>query len=273
MTKSTSTELTLSKIFRKFGLLTGTLENEGVTLVDWQKPIDNTTARRNLAAYLKMGCPKVNENGEIINPTLPNGEDLARLILGDDYLSPEDVAKAYGWSYQSEQLANFTNMLPDFEELMWLRSNGYMLTATPPTDTNLLQVRDLDNQLFYSKSEGWYAESKHTFSREDVVKAGQWLAIRKEPYPDSRNKTWADQEALLAKNERVPNAPEVSYAVTAYYKVRGVYLLSGVYVRTSSVDAGGHRVSVGYFDSAGLSVDRCWDDLRDFDLGLSSARE
>ena len=273
MTKSTSTELTLSKIFRKFGLLTGTLENEGVTLADWQKPIDNTTARRNLAAFLKMGCPKVNNNGEIINPTLPDGEELARLILGDDYLSPEDVAKAYGWSYSDEQLANFANTLPDFEELMWLRSNGYMLVATASTDMNLLQVRDLDNQLFYSKSEGWYAESQHTFSREDVVKAGGWLAIRKEPYPDSLNKTWADQEKLLAENERVPNAPEVSYAVTTYYKVRGVYLLKGVYVRTSSVDADGLRVGVGYFDSVGLRVSVCWAGHRLSGLGLSSARE
>lgn len=273
MTKSTSTELTLSKIFRKFGLLTGTLENEGVTLADWQKPIDNTTARRNLAAYLKLGCPKVNSNGKIVTPTLPDGEDLARLILGDDYLSPEDVAKTYGWTYSDDQLANFAETLPDMETVLWLRSNGYMLVATPPTDTNLLQVRDLNNQLFYSKSGGWYAESKHTFSREDVVKAGQWLMVRKESYPNSRSKNWEDQRSLLSEVEHVPNAPEVSYAVTAYYKVRGVYLLKGVYVRTSSVDAFGNRVIVGFFDGFGFFVGGYWDDSRDGDVGVSSSRK
>lgn len=273
MSKSQPTERTYANVFGMFAKLTKTLFSEGVTTADWQKPIDNMTARRNLAAYLKMGCPKVNDNGEIVTPTLPAGEDLARLVLGDDYVSPEDVAKTYCWSYSGGQLANFANTLPDFEELMWLRSNGYMLVATAPTDMNLLRVRDLDNQLFYSKSEGWYAESQHTFSRENVVKAGGWLAIRKEPYPDSRNKTWADQKKLLCENERVPNAPEVSYAVTTYHKVRDVYLLGNVWVRTSSVDADGNRVSVGNFDSVGLRVNRYWGGYPDSYLGMSSARE
>ncbi len=240
---------------------------------DFTGPMQSVTQRRNLVAYLEMGCPKLNSDGEIVTPTLSDGEELARLILGDDYLSPEDVAKAYGWSYNDEQLANFANTLPDFEELMWLRSNGYMLVATLPTDCNLLQVRDLDNQLFYSKSEGWYAESKHTFSREDVVKAGEWLMVRKEPYPNSRSKNWGEQRSLLSEVEHVPNAPEVGYAVTAYYKVCGVYLLKGVYVRTFSVDADGNRVIVGNFDGDGLGVCSYWDDRRDEDFGVSSSRK
>lgn len=203
----------------------------------------------------------------------PKGFALAMLILGDDFISPEDVANAYGFHYSDEQITAFADTLPDEKTLQWLRTNGYMLLATPPTDHNLLQVRDLDNQLFYSKSEGWYAESQHTFSREDVVSACQWLMVRKEPYLNSRKKTWDKQKALLTDVEHVPNAPEVSYAVTAYYKVRGVYLLKGVYVRTSSVDAGGHRVLVGGFGADGLHVYDYWDDDRRDGLGVSSSRK
>lgn len=254
---------TAAKFFR-------TMQKAGA---DFTGPMQSVAQRRNLTAYLQMGCPKIDSNGEIVTPTLPDGEDLVRLILDDDFLSSEDVAKAYGWSYTDDQLAHFTETLPDFETLMWLRSNGYMLVATPPTDTNLLQVRDFDNQLFYSKSKGWYAEGKEKFARDDVVKAGEWLMVRKEPYPDSRRKNWDEQKNLLTEVEHVPNAPEVSYAITAYFKVRGVYLLKGVYVRTSSVDADGDRVFVGRFDADGLSVGNDWGDGRRGIFGVSSYRK
>ena len=257
---------TAAKFFR---LLT----RQGVELSHFDRPNNSTMARGNLAEYLKMGCPKIDSNGEIVTPTLPDGEDLACLILGDDFLSPGDVSKAYGFSYSGDQRTDLAETVPDFETLMWLRTNGYMLLATPPSEMNLLHVRDLDNQLFYSKSEGWYAEGQHTFSREDVVKAGQWLMVRKEPYANSRKKTWDEQKNLLTDVEHVPNAPEVSYAVTAYYKVRDVYLLKGVYVRTSSVDADGDRVVVGNGGVDGLLVHNDYDDDRDDSIGVSSSRK
>jgi len=236
-------------------------------------PMQNVAQRCNLVAYLEMGCPKIDGNGEIATLQLPEGTDLAHLILGDDFLSPEDVVAAYGRTYSDEQMKHFTETLPDFETLIWFRANGYMLVATPPTEMNLLQVRDLDNKLFYSKTEGWYADERHEFSRKVVVKAGEWLAIRKEPCPNSRSKNWAEQTVLLQDVEQVPNAPEVSYAVTAYYKVRGVYLLRGVYVRTSSVDADGDRVIVGHFGDDGLYVGYYWADGRRGNIGVASSRK
>lgn len=248
-------------------------EKEDVEWSHWQHPTNNVTARRNLAEYLQKGCPKVNDNGEVVTNQLPEGHELARLILGDDYVTPEEVATAYGVSYTDEQLEHFADALPDTQTILWLRANGYMLIAGPTTELNLLQVRDLDNQLFYSKTEGWYAEDKEKFAQADVVNAGQWLAIRKEAVPNSFSKTWDEQQDLITKVEHVPNAPEVSYAVTAYCKVRGVYLLRGKYVRTSSVDAGGVHVYVGDFDEDGLSVSDYWDGYRGDNIGVSSARK
>jgi len=203
----------------------------------------------------------------------PKGFALAMLILGDDFILPEDVANVYGFHYSDEQMTAFADTLPDEKTLQWLRTNGYMLLATPPSDMNLLQVRDLDNQLFYSKNDGWYAKDKEKFSRNDIVKAGEWLMVRKEQYVNSRSKSWDEQQKLLTEVEHVPNAPEVSYAVTAYYKVRGVYLLKGVYVRTSSVDAGGLCVLVGRFGADGLDVGSDWVDSRLNYFGVSSSRK
>ena len=254
---------TAAKFFR-------TMQKAGA---DFTGPLQSVVQRRNLTAYLQMGCPKIDSSGGMVTPTLPDGEEFARLILGDDFLSPEDMAKAYGWSYSDDQMANFAETLPDFETLMWLKSNGSLLQATPPTDCNLLQVRDLDNQIFYRKMEGWFAESQHTFSREDVVKAGEWPMVRKDPYANSRKKTWNEQSALLSDKEQVPNASEFSYAVTAYYKVRDVYLLKRGYVRTSSIGAGGDRVFVGFFDADGLDVSYYSDDVRDDCVGVASSRK
>jgi len=240
--------------------------------VDFTGPMQSVAKRRNLAEYLQKGCPKANDNGEVVTSQLPEGHELARLILGDDYITPEEVATAYGTSYSDEQLEHFADTLPDTQTILWLRANRYMLIAGPSKEMNLLEVRKLDNKIFYSKTKGWYAENCQTFSRDDKVVAGEWLAIRKDEVPNSFSKTWKEQQDLITEVEHVPNAPEVSYAVTAYYKVRGIYLLRGKYVRTSSVSAGGHHVNVGNFDGDGLNVNNYWDDNRNGNIGVSSAR-
>jgi len=248
------------------------LAKEGVEPDHINAPNNSVVKRRNLGDYLKMGCPKVNDNGEVVTNQLPEGHELARLILGDDYITAEEVATAYGVSYTDEQLEHLADTLPDTQTILWLRANGYMLIAGPPTEMNLLEVRELDNKLFYSKTEGWYSKDKEKFAREDKVKAGEWLAVRKDEVPNSFSKTWKEQQDLITEDEYVPNAPEVSYAVTAYFKVRGIYLLRGKYVRTSSVDAGGGHVDVGNFDEDGLNVNNYYDDNRNDNIGVASAR-
>jgi len=248
-------------------------EKEDVEWSHWQHPTNDVTARRNLAEYLQKGCPKVNDNREVVTSQLPEGHELARLILGDDYITPEEVATAYGVSYTDEQLEHFADSLPDTQTILWLRANGYMLIAGPSTEMNLLEVRELDNKLFYLNTEGWYAEDSQTLSNNDKVSAGEWLAIRKDEVPNSFSKTWKEQQGLITEVEHVPNAPEVSYAVTAYFKVRGVYLLRGKYVRTSSVSANGDHLDVGGFDEDGLDVSNYWGDGRHDDFGVASARK
>lgn len=248
-------------------------EKEDVKWSHWQNPTNNVTARRNLAEYLKTGCPKVSNNGEVVTNQLPEGHELARLILGDDYITPEEVATVYGVSYTDEQLEHFVDTLPDTQTILWLGANGYMLIAGLPMEVNLLQVRELDNKVFYSKTEGWFYAKDKEVAQTDLVKAGEWLAIRKEEVPDSFDMTWKEQQDLITEVEYVPNAPEVSYAVTAYFKVRGIYLLRGkMYVRTSSVDADGDHVGVGGFDEDGLYISYCSPGGRDGLVGVSSAR-
>jgi hypothetical protein len=206
---------------------------------------------------------------------LPKGYALASMILGDDFISPEDVSTAYGFSYSEDQLSHFANTLPDEKTIQWLCTNGYMLVAGPASDQNLLGIRAFDRSLFYRQNDGdgWFEYKTHTFSRTDMVRGGQWLMLKKNDVPNSRSKNWNEQLKLVQNPERVPNVAEVSYGVTVYRKVRGVHLLPNFYVRTSSVDEYGSRVRVGIFGEQGLDVDNYWDDDRCDDLGVSSARD
>lgn len=199
--------------------------------------------------------------------------DLARTILGKDFICPEDVMKSRkNVVYTDDQLAQFGDTVPSQEVLEWCRDNGYMLVAGPNRPMSLLEVRDLKRDYFYSKEGGWYAEQK--FAQNDKADT-RWIMLRKEPVPESTstNKTWNELQALLSDDEVTPNVAEVAWCVTTFKAVRNTYLLPSVYVRTSSLDSDGRRVNVGLFNVVGLFVDRCWDVYRNGYLGVSSARK
>ncbi len=206
-----------------------------------------------------------------LTATMPN-YDLARTILGKDFISPEEIMKSRGITYTDDQLVQLGSSLPPQEVLEWCRDHGYMLVAGPNKSLSLLEVRDLKSEYLYTKTGGWYAETKETFSRNDKVET-RWLMMRKEPINGSTSKTWDEQQSLLSDVEMVPNAAEVVWCVTTYKAVRGVCLFPNAYVRTSSLGSDGDRVYVGGFDATGLLVDSVFDSRRVGIIGLSGARK
>jgi hypothetical protein len=252
---------TAAKFFR-------TMQKAGA---DFTGPLQSVGKRANLAAYLALGCPKVDGNGVI--DTTPTPESLARLLLGADFITPEEVTAGRGLSYDDEQLEGLEASFPSIEVIAWCRGNDYMLLPAPPTAMSLLGIRDLNRTLFCSKEGGWYAESRQEFSRSDKTEVATWLAIRKGVVPNSTSKKWKEQLSLLSDVERVPNAAEFAWGLTTYKKVRGVYLMSGpIYARTNSVDSDDNHVFVGFFDERGLVV-HIWRDVRYDGIGLASARK
>lgn len=190
--------------------------------------------------------------------------------LGDDFISPEEVAAARGVSYTQEQLQQLADTLPTEEQLQWCKENDYALVAGPPNEMSLLDVRSAKSSLFYSEMGGWYANQP--FAANDKVYC-RWLAIRKTEVPDSLNKKWDAQQKLLFEHEEVPNAAEMSWFITTYYEVRGVWLFKDVYVRTSSVSSDGDRVDIGNFNEDGLRVNDCPDDHCNCYLGVAASRQ
>lgn len=198
--------------------------------------------------------------------------DLARSILGKDFISPEEIAKSRGITYTDDQLANFGDTVPSQEVLVWCRDNGYMVVAGPNKAMSLLEIRELKSEYFYSKTGGWYSGSSETFSWNDKADT-RWIMVRKDPVPESTSKTWNEQQALLSEVEVTPNAAEFVWCVTTYKAVRGVNLFASIYARTSSLGSNGPRVFLGVFDARGLYVSYWYGDIRTSYFGVSSARK
>jgi hypothetical protein len=203
---------------------------------------------------------------------------LARSILGADFISADEITTARGLAYTEDQLIELGKKLPDQATLEAIRDNGMILVAGPPTAMTMLDVRAVHTDFFYSKGpeqddSGWYDKANEKFARTDKVEALTWIAFRKEPVEGSLNKTWSDQQALVAEPMVVPNAAEATWALTTYKAVRDIYLLESLYVRTSSLDSGGLRVGVGRFVAGGLYVYRWHDGGRVGHLGVSAGRK
>lgn len=197
---------------------------------------------------------------------------LARTILGNDFVAPEEIAVVRKLTYDDDRARHFAETLPSVEVLQWLRDNGFVLIAGTPNSMSLLEVRNLNVQLFCNKERGWYAEPKEKFSRDDKVTA-EWIMLRKGIVPNSTSKIWDEQQGLLAEVEYVPNVVETTWSETTYKEVRNVWLFPYIYVRTSSVGSDGNHVDVGGSVNGGIDVGHNPDDYPYVNLGLASARK
>ena len=200
---------------------------------------------------------------------------LARQILGNSFVSPEEIAKSRNkLTYTDRQLAMFHATLPAREVLEWGHENNMMLVAGPPANLSLLDIRALKVSYSYSDGDDWYAADNQTFSRNEKVETG-WLMIRKDPVPHSFDKSRDAQWQMVSGVEYVPNAAEVVWALTTFEAVRGISLLRDVYVRTASRRSDNPLcVIVGNVDlRKGFAVHFSLDRIHTSYTGIISARQ
>jgi len=206
-------------------------------------------------------------------------EDAARSIFGEDFIPAGKIAQVRGLAYTDGQLIELRSKLPGQATLEQLRRDDMMLVASPPVAMSMIDVRMLKADYFYyrgptEKEPAWYDSLRVRFARVDHVTVG-WVALCKEPLQGSLAKSWWEQmDMVRGTNLIVPSAAEVAWALTTYKAVNDVYLLSGLHVRTSSIDdrAEDRHVYVGCFDEYGLVVSHHEDGDRDQILGIAVGR-
>jgi len=188
----------------------------------------------------------------------------AREIMGRNFFDVEEAIKHFGVTPTPEQLAMLAEV-PFSEAVLEESKKSHVLVAVLPL--SILKIRNqIASKLFYDQS--WY--NNESFAKEREVK---WQLVRKTPVDNSTSKNWQEQQALIAKDDEVPTAQVMVYTIIGHYLATGERLFEHIYVRTSSVDSGGARVRVGYFDSHGLHVGNDWDGSRHDNFGVSSARK
>jgi hypothetical protein len=194
-------------------------------------------------------------------------QEQARDIMGRNFLGTEEVKKYFGELSPEQEEA--LSIIPFSKETLEECKDTHILVAD--IGLSIMDMVGLKNYKGLFHKNHWY--KNYLFS--NLTQQSSWRLIQKTPVEDSFNKNWEEQQALLdPKNEKVPLARQVVYTMILRFLATGEWLFEKVHVRirNSDADSVGVRVSVGYFDKGGLSID----DWGDYDLvgnlGLASAR-
>lgn len=196
---------------------------------------------------------------------LSESQKNAQAIMGKNFFGISEAMLHFGVVPTAEQIASFTDV-PYTAEVLRECKDTHILVAVFPI--SILEIREKAGKHFYSQS--WYDSDEDFALQQGGI--GWWL-VRKTAVEDSFSKNWVEQQALLGKEEQVPDARVVVQTAIGHFLATGERLFPDKYVRTSNLDSGGYRVHVGYFGSDGLYLCR-WDGgYRDGRIGLASSRK
>lgn len=170
----------------------------------------------------------------------PNASDytLARKILGNDFISPEEIALAYGLVYTKKQLIALRRRLPNKAKLKAIGDAGMLLVAEPPIAMSTFDIYALNTNYIHLL----YFDNKNLcekFAHDDMVEALGWIALRKRPV-----RNWTNDGKLPSDIKYIPNAAETAWVLTTYRAVRNKYRLDQISMRTSSIGSAGYHVII-----------------------------
>jgi hypothetical protein len=111
----------------------------------------------------------------------------------------------------------------------------------------LVDISEMGNLI----ADRWFVSD--TFAT--TKRASGWHLMLKTTIPDSGDKWWLEQRAMLSASEIVPDATTLAFAVVAYFLQNDIRLFETEYVRTSSERSSMVRVFLAKFDNQGLHFD------------------
>ncbi len=188
----------------------------------------------------------------------------AKLILGDQCILPGEVMAKLGVKYSDKELKSLEKIPWSPEILQELRDNHILFPTFP---LSILETKAKASGLFYEQD--WYNTEKFAKSERPEVR---WHLIRKDHLPNSTNKTYDQQLALLSDKEENPPAVVLVQMMVIYFLMTGKKLFESVYARSCSKSSDGDRVGVGFYEGR-LDVGDGNGDYYNSDLGLAASRK
>jgi hypothetical protein len=188
----------------------------------------------------------------------------AREIMGKNFLGVEGAVKYFRLN-PVFQLAVISE-IPFSEEVLEQLKDTHILVAVFPL--SILEVRGIHSNLFDNQS--WY--NRELFAKESSKFS--WQLVCKTPVVDnSMSEGWRKQLVFISNNDEIPTAQVMAYTIIGHYLATGERLFENACVRTSNVLSDDYIVGVGRFDPRGLFINHYYNDIRDRDIGIATARK
>ncbi|MDO8497981.1 MAG: hypothetical protein Q7S61_05575 [bacterium] len=200
-------------------------------------------------------------------------QEKARKIMSKNFFGIEDVQKHFGVTFSKRQLAYMAE-IPFSEEVLTECKDTHILVAYAPMAIVAVRTKTASvklppkHRMFYQQD--WYDNNEVG----NGAGALEWHLVRKTSVPESKSKTWQEQQDLLDhKIDETPEANVMVYTIIGHFLATGERLFEKEYVRTRTLDSDGDRVLVGYFDAYGLYIVDWSGDGPSGYVGLSVARK
>ena len=214
-------------------------------------------------------------------------QKLARAILGKNFFGVEEWSALYGVNFTKKQLREVADF-PWNEDVLnapcpFVKGKSVKETHFAFLGIDLIKGKSLtilewqkihpasgQPRFFSYAPDNWYAKEK--FGNEPTC-GFRWYLMPLEIVPNSTDKTYKEQVAMLPADYKVPMAIEEVTKDILYYRKNGIYLNPSRWGRCQDVTSGGGRVGVGGFGAGGLGVRGYWDGIRSDSIGLAASRK
>ena len=101
-------------------------DRHGVTREDFANIRSHPEFGKEVSGFIVRG-PALNCEASLIGKTI-----FARSVLGDDIISPFNIAPVWNLSYSEEQIQYLAKTFPSEDMLHWCKANNYALIVSPP---------------------------------------------------------------------------------------------------------------------------------------------
>ncbi|MDD3102304.1 MAG: hypothetical protein PHE59_04135 [Patescibacteria group bacterium] len=182
------------------------------------------------------------------------------------------AVKYLGITPTIQQLAAL-EVIPFSDDTINACKKDYILVAN--FGLSIFDIRNKVGDKLFSEIPGahpmdnWYLKQKFT---GEIGQVG-WILIRKTEVPESRNKDWKEQQRLLSKDEYVPTAQEMTYAIIGHFLNSCERLFEYDYVRCTDFISKISGVYIGNFTTPGLRILKTMWDHRYIEIGVAAARK
>lgn len=184
----------------------------------------------------------------------PSSFNEAQTILGPDFITPHALMQETRFFYPLEEVEAWERMLPPGNVLTQLKLASAILVPPPPADFTL-SLSALDTLVPDLFGRG----VRQTLRTEPFAQVEQKIdrpfAVRARPLARSDKKGLSGQLQLLGKDQTLPTALELAWALTCAYVVSDRRLFEHSVVRTDT-GRGEGRVLIGGNVPGGYIVKR-----------------